>query len=138
VSIRCPSCESQERTPRKIALATFGRETTRSTAPRAIASRGMPNTTQLASSCAKLQHAIERAMIVSPGEALAIDTVLPRRIAPISVGDESDPIRRQYMAALDASEWVIEGNRGAASQLGLHPNTLRHRLKRMGIIRPVR
>jgi formate hydrogenlyase transcriptional activator len=84
----------------------------------------------------ELQHAIERAMIVSSGDTLSIDTIVPRRIAPISTGADSDPLRREYLAALEGTGWVIEGNEGAAAQLGLHPNTLRHRLKRMGIARP--
>ncbi len=33
-------------------------------------------------------------------------------------------------------QWVIEGNRGAARVLGLHPNTLRSRMKRLNIVRP--
>jgi formate hydrogenlyase transcriptional activator len=80
----------------------------------------------------ELQHAIERAMIVSPGDVLSIDAIVPRRIAPIN----SDTLRSEYLAALQAKSWVIEGADGAAAQLGLHPNTLRHRLKRMGIARP--
>ena len=32
--------------------------------------------------------------------------------------------------------WVIEGPGGAAKVLGLHPNTLRSRMKRRGISRP--
>jgi sugar diacid utilization regulator len=31
---------------------------------------------------------------------------------------------------------VIEGGRGAARRLALHPNTLRSRLKRWGVMRP--
>ncbi len=85
----------------------------------------------------ELQHAIERAMIVSAGHELSIDAIVPRRIAPISTGDDSDPLRREYLAALEQTSWVIEGVGGAAAQLGLHPNTLRHRLKRLGIVRPV-
>ncbi|HEX5060298.1 MAG TPA: sigma 54-interacting transcriptional regulator [Kofleriaceae bacterium] len=85
----------------------------------------------------ELQHAIERAMIVSPSDALAIDAVVPRRIAPpVSSGAGSDTLRAEYLAALESAEWVIEGDDGAAARLGVHPNTLRHRLKRMGIARP--
>jgi formate hydrogenlyase transcriptional activator len=84
----------------------------------------------------ELQHAIERAMIVSPSDVLAVETVVPRRIAPISSGAESDSVRSEYLRALDAANWVIEGPEGAAAQLGVHPNTLRHRLKRLGIVRP--
>ena len=38
---------------------------------------------------------------------------------------------------LAETSWVIEGERGAARRLGLHPNTLRSRLKRWGLTRPV-
>jgi transcriptional regulator with GAF, ATPase, and Fis domain len=33
-------------------------------------------------------------------------------------------------------EWVIEGPRGAATALDLNPNTLRSRMKKLGIRRP--
>jgi sugar diacid utilization regulator len=41
--------------------------------------------------------------------------------------------------AQDAREYiaqVIEGDGGAAERLGLHPNTLRHRLRKLGLKRP--
>jgi formate hydrogenlyase transcriptional activator len=84
----------------------------------------------------ELQHAIERAMIVSPSDELSIDAIVPRRIAPISTGDESARLRDEYVRALEGAGWVIEGSEGAAARLGVHPNTLRHRLKRLGIARP--
>ena len=49
-----------------------------------------------------------------------------------------DEVERGYVAeVLAATSWVIEGERGAARRLGLHPNTLRSRLKRWGLTRPV-
>ena len=42
---------------------------------------------------------------------------------------------RKYLAALKQTNWVIDGPRGAAKVLGLHPNTLRSRLKKLGITR---
>jgi transcriptional regulator with GAF, ATPase, and Fis domain len=39
------------------------------------------------------------------------------------------------LAVLDQTQWVIDGPRGAARILGLHPNTLRSRLKKLGITR---
>ncbi|HVZ75291.1 MAG TPA: sigma 54-interacting transcriptional regulator [Polyangia bacterium] len=48
-----------------------------------------------------------------------------------------DEIERAHLArTLDETAWVIEGERGAARKLGLHPNTLRSRLKRYGLKRP--
>ncbi|HTU20184.1 MAG TPA: sigma 54-interacting transcriptional regulator [Gemmataceae bacterium] len=43
--------------------------------------------------------------------------------------------RTHILAALEQSGWVIDGPRGAAKILRLHPNTLRSRMKKLGIIR---
>ncbi len=82
----------------------------------------------------ELQNTVERAMIISPGGELSLDTILPRRSTAVS---DDDPLRHEYLAALDATSWVIDGADGAAAQLGMHPSTLRHRLKRLGIVRPL-
>lgn len=45
-------------------------------------------------------------------------------------------VERGYIvAALTRSRWVIEGPRGAAQLLKLHPNTLRSRMEKLGIRR---
>jgi len=44
--------------------------------------------------------------------------------------------RRHILAALEQAGWVIEGARGAAKILRLHPNTLRSRMEKLGIRRP--
>ncbi len=44
--------------------------------------------------------------------------------------------RRHILNVLAQTNWVIEGENGAAKKLNLHPNTLRSRLKKMGIQRP--
>jgi transcriptional regulator with GAF, ATPase, and Fis domain len=44
--------------------------------------------------------------------------------------------RQHILNALAQTNWVIEGDNGAARLLELHPNTLRSRLKKMGIQRP--
>jgi transcriptional regulator with GAF, ATPase, and Fis domain len=43
--------------------------------------------------------------------------------------------RAQIRAALQRSGGVIEGPRGAAGQLKIHPNTLRSRMEKLGIPR---
>jgi formate hydrogenlyase transcriptional activator len=96
----------------------------------------------------ELQNAIERAMIVSQGEALDVDAMLPRRAPVVAapprpepaapVDDADGAARERYLAALEGCGWVIEGPSGAAAILGVHPNTLRYRLKRLGISRPGR
>jgi transcriptional regulator with GAF, ATPase, and Fis domain len=48
-----------------------------------------------------------------------------------------EEVERGYVSeVLAETGWVIEGERGAARRLGLHPNTLRSRLKRWGLTRP--
>jgi transcriptional regulator with GAF, ATPase, and Fis domain len=49
-----------------------------------------------------------------------------------------DAERRHIESALAATNWVIEGNKGASKILGLHPNTLRSRMKKLDIQRPDR
>jgi transcriptional regulator with GAF, ATPase, and Fis domain len=44
-------------------------------------------------------------------------------------------MRNHILVALEQSSWVIDGPRGAAKVLGLHPNTLRSRMKKLGIVR---
>ena len=43
--------------------------------------------------------------------------------------------RNHTLNILQQTGWVIEGPKGAARILGLHPNTLRSRLKKLGISR---
>ena len=55
------------------------------------------------------------------------------------VGDESlgtldDVDRRHIRRVLEATEGVISGPNGAAKILGLHPNTLRSRMERLGLV----
>jgi formate hydrogenlyase transcriptional activator len=45
-------------------------------------------------------------------------------------------MERDYiLTVLGETDWVIDGPRGAAKVLGLHPNTLRNRLKKLGLER---
>lgn len=44
--------------------------------------------------------------------------------------------RGHILSVLEQSRWVIEGPQGAAKILNLHPNTLRGRMKKLGIQRP--
>jgi transcriptional regulator with GAF, ATPase, and Fis domain len=44
--------------------------------------------------------------------------------------------RRHIVEVLESVNYVIEGPNGAAHVLSLHPNTLRSRMKKLGIARP--
>jgi transcriptional regulator with GAF, ATPase, and Fis domain len=43
--------------------------------------------------------------------------------------------RVHILRTLEKTNWRVEGELGAAKVLGLHPNTLRSRMKRLGIRR---
>jgi formate hydrogenlyase transcriptional activator len=92
----------------------------------------------------ELENIIERAVILAPGPVLDID---PDVFVPRAVGSQfgdreqsspslEDVERTHICKVLDESSWIIEGPKGAARVLGLHPNTLRSRLKKLGIARP--
>jgi transcriptional regulator with GAF, ATPase, and Fis domain len=44
--------------------------------------------------------------------------------------------RKQILKILSETRWLIEGKKGAAAILGLHPSTLRARMHKLGIARP--
>jgi PAS domain S-box-containing protein len=107
----------------------------------------------------ELQNVVERAVILATGpfvglEALpelgmaaagtpaALDPGVSAPWAPserplVRMPRSIDTAERDYVArTLAETDWIIEGDRGAARRLGLHPNTLRSRLKRWGLRRP--
>src|SRR5262249_21010741 len=48
-----------------------------------------------------------------------------------------EAVERDYIVTvLRQTNWLVTGPRGAAKVLGLHANTLRNRMKRLGITRP--
>jgi PAS domain S-box-containing protein len=93
----------------------------------------------------ELQNVIERAVVLSRHPILDVSALptLPDPSdvtpSPVAPGPATiDDVQRGYAAkVLAETSWVIEGERGAARKLGLHPNTLRSRLKRWGLSRPV-
>ncbi len=93
----------------------------------------------------ELQNIIERAAVLSSGRVLELGPDLlpigrPQRAAQPEAGSDAVTLeemeRRHIRAALERSRWVVEGPSGAAKGLGLHPNTLRSRMSRLGITRP--
>jgi len=91
----------------------------------------------------ELENVIERAVILTDGPALEVraDVLPAMNVAPAaSVGAEGgrpleDVEREHVLAVLGKTGWRIEGPSGAARVLGMHPNTLRSRMKRLGIRR---
>ncbi len=87
----------------------------------------------------ELENVIERAVILSPGPTLRLeDEMFPldQRASEPSAAQSLSAVERGYiLKVLENTGWVIDGPRGAARILGLHPNTLRARLKKLGIRR---
>jgi transcriptional regulator with GAF, ATPase, and Fis domain len=101
----------------------------------------------------ELQNVIERAVVLTTGRVVDVDPSLLVRATPVpavatpaiapvaAAGNGPTPslveVETQHLRlALERCNWVIEGERGAAKILGLHPNTLRSRMKKLGIVRP--
>jgi transcriptional regulator with GAF, ATPase, and Fis domain len=91
----------------------------------------------------ELENVIERAMIQSPGDTLQLDESFGRTrqsaAEPVQQGDRLDTIQRAHIESVLADcGWRINGVNNAAERLGLHPNTLRFRMKKLGIVGPER
>jgi len=102
----------------------------------------------------ELENVLERAMILSPGRALRLDdplrapggvwgslTAAPEPGSPaalVAASDHTfDGVAREHVrAVLERCAWRINGPGGAAEALAVHPNTLRSRMKRLGLSRP--
>ncbi len=88
----------------------------------------------------ELENIIERAVILSTGPVLQLDVsfISPRQ--PPTEPEEwqtLEEVERSYITrVLAACNWRIEGPQGAAKRLGLHPSTLRSRMRKLNIIRP--
>ncbi len=91
----------------------------------------------------ELENVIERAIILSDGPIIDIDPfMLPGSNAAegnsqgTPQGASLEAVERQHiLAVLQQTNWVIEGPNGAGKVLDLHPNTLRSRMKKLGIVR---
>jgi transcriptional regulator with GAF, ATPase, and Fis domain len=108
----------------------------------------------------ELENVIERATILSSGSELSIPAellpavaVLPgsapaaappaalpgaAAAAPLADRTSLDQVERDHiLAVLKRTGWRVDGPHGAARILALHPNTLRSRMKKLGIQRSI-
>jgi PAS domain S-box-containing protein len=99
----------------------------------------------------ELQNVIERAVITSTGGRLNLDRALPEVSASSTTPIQSDPTspgairtakeleqleRANILCALEAANWKVSGDKGAASLLGMNPSTLSSRMKALKIQKP--
>jgi len=101
----------------------------------------------------ELQNVIERAVITTQGSRLQLgDNLEPPRAQAAAAGEQhslaplnwaiapngtlSEVERNYIIATLERTYWRIEGRNGAAEILDINPNTLRSRMRKLGIRRP--
>ena len=88
----------------------------------------------------ELQNVVERAAILSRGPVVDFEPELLGGQRAPGAGAAPTTLeaveRAHLLRTLEAARWVVEGPRGAADVLGLHPNTLRSMIKRLGLVRP--
>jgi formate hydrogenlyase transcriptional activator len=87
----------------------------------------------------ELENLIERAAITSTDGHLQIE-LPPGKNASVSIRGESlEAFEREYITGVLVDKgWKVKGETGAAKALGLQPSTLRTRMEKLGIKRPVR
>jgi PAS domain S-box-containing protein len=99
----------------------------------------------------ELANVIERAVITATGGKLNLDRALPEAARedsvsrPETISDGVDRIRtagelatlerENLRRALDACQWRVSGENGAAKLLGVNPSTLRSRMKALDLER---
>jgi PAS domain S-box-containing protein len=87
----------------------------------------------------ELENVLERAVILSRDGTLGVllELLPPSVAAPLApVQPTLEAVERDHIGRiLEQTGGIIEGPRGAARILGLHANTLRHRMKKLGIAR---
>jgi|KBSSwiStaDraftv2_1062776.scaffolds.fasta_scaffold00417_16 transcriptional regulator with GAF, ATPase, and Fis domain len=85
----------------------------------------------------ELENVIEGAIIHSTDEVLTLlDDVGEVEAAPPEDASTLSAVERTHIQeVLRACGWRINGAGNAAERLGLHPNTLRFRMKKLGIVR---
>src|SRR5258708_39699435 len=99
----------------------------------------------------ELQNVIERAVIISTGPVLSVDVAdlkfpkfghpLERPECPKSSTDGAlhdvleQSERQKIFKALEQSNWVVAGPKGAAAHLGMKRSTLQQRIRKLGIAR---
>jgi transcriptional regulator with GAF, ATPase, and Fis domain len=89
----------------------------------------------------ELQNVIERSAILSSGDGLIVQEVLGdfgvenREPASSLMQNLEEVERASILRALEESGWKVKGEGNAASRLGINPNTLRSRMKKLAITR---
>jgi formate hydrogenlyase transcriptional activator len=91
----------------------------------------------------ELENAVERAMILSRGGPITFSDIGPkadnskRPSSSVLEGESlnlDQAMARHIKKALDIADGKVEGKGGAAEILGVNPRTLRHRMRKLGVL----
>jgi formate hydrogenlyase transcriptional activator len=74
--------------------------------------------------------------LVQATTAPASEGITSNESTTVSTLDEAE--REHILRALEATGWRINGPKGAAAMLKLHPSTLRFRMKKFGLTKTLR
>jgi transcriptional regulator with GAF, ATPase, and Fis domain len=85
----------------------------------------------------ELRNVVERAMIMSTGSTLGIEKLQLDATAVDHSMNLEDVERNHIIRVLERTGWRISGKNGASGILGLKVSTLRSRMKKLGIKRPL-
>ena len=86
----------------------------------------------------ELENIIERAVIISNGKSLSVEPLLKPDFEDTNVLLPLDEYQRRYIIkVLEKTFWKVDGANGAARILDMHPETLRSRMRKLEIKRPV-
>ena len=88
----------------------------------------------------ELENLIERAVILSAGPALRVplaELKPPAEAATEALVTLEAAERQHILRALEETNWVLGGPRGAATRLGMKRTTLQSRMSKLKITRPV-
>jgi formate hydrogenlyase transcriptional activator len=92
----------------------------------------------------ELQNVIERAVILSPGPALQVplgdlqSTVTQAPEPTTAAVTLAEAEREHILGALRETGWVVAGQKGAATRLGMKRSTLQEKMRKLGISRPAK
>ena len=87
----------------------------------------------------ELQNVLERSCVLASGEVVEVVDALRADAAPsagAALRSLEEVEREHILLVLGSTHGVIQGAHGASRILGLHPNTLRSRMERLGILNP--
>jgi formate hydrogenlyase transcriptional activator len=83
----------------------------------------------------ELENLIERAVIVSPGPVLRVPlSEIKSPLEPVADNLTLRAAERDHIVrALEATNWVLAGPRGAAARLGMKRTTLQSKMRKLGV-----